>query len=178
MTHKILTASSFGHLVGAPVERVDVADWLAHLTSSEYRRCGPNAHVAAGVGAAEDGGRLWLQAETIGEVVLVHQYAGELVGARRCRLASISDVFTDLGRTTMHVVWDFSVEPFDEHSCEYVSDLAAIATDEFLAFIDDHGLDFEATAAAYSEAVEEHNALETASFAKSIERRALASGAS
>ena len=34
-----LTVSSFGHVINAPIEWIDLADWLANLTSSEYRRC-------------------------------------------------------------------------------------------------------------------------------------------
>ena len=90
-------------------------------------------------------------------------------------MASVSDVFTRLGQATVRVLWELSVEPLDEHSCEYVNRLSAIATDELLSFIEAHGIGVEAAAAAYAEAFEAHNELETASLAASIERRARAS---
>lgn len=172
----ILTASSFGHVVNVPIERVDVADWLSNLTSDEYRRCYPGAHIAAGLSWRERGGPLWIQTELIGERVLVHQYVGELVERRRCRLASRSVVVSALGRTTVRVLWELSVEPFDDSSCEYVNHLAAVATDELLSFTRAHGIGVETTAASYADAFETHNEHETASFAASIEHRALADG--
>lgn len=171
-----LTASSFGHIINAPIGSVDLAGWLANLTSSEYRRLHPGAHIAAGISPTEDGERTWIHVEMIGESLLVHEYVGEVIGRSSCRIASVSDVFMALGQATMRVLWELSVEPLDEHSCEYVNRLSASATDELLSFIDAHGIGVEAATAAYAEAFEAHNELETASLAASIERRARASG--
>ena len=75
----------------------------------------------------------------------------------------------------MRVLWELGVEPLDEHRCEYVNRLTAIATDELLSFFEAHGIGVEAAAATYAEAFEAHSELETASPAASIERRARAS---
>ena len=176
MAFNTLTASSFGHVVNAPIGWVDLAGWLTNLTSSEYRRLAPGAHIAAGTSPTDDGERLAIHVETIGETLLVHEYAGELIGRHSCRLASASDVITALGRNTMRVLWELGVEPLDEHSCEYVNHVTAIATDDLLSVIDADGIGLEAAAAAYAKALEAHNELETASLAASIERRAHASG--
>jgi hypothetical protein len=87
-------------------------------------------------------------------------------------MASVSDVFTALGQTTMRVLWELGVEPLDEQSCEYVNCLTAITTNEFHSFIHARGISLEAAATAYTEAFEAHLALETASLAASIEHRA------
>ena len=176
MAFKTFTTSSFGHVVHAPVGSVDLVDWLANLTSGEYRRLCAGPHIAAGTSPGEDGGQVWIQVEIIGGTLLVHQYVGELIDPRGCRMASVSDVFTAAGRTTVRVLWELGVEPLDEQSCEYVNGLTAVSSDEFLSFIDTRGIGIEAAGSAYTEALEAHNALETASIAASIERRVLASG--
>jgi hypothetical protein len=176
LTFNTLTASSFGHVVNVPIGWVDLADWLRNLTTSEYRRLSPGAHIAAGTSPTDDGERISIHVEMVGESLLVHQYVGERIGPHNCRMASMSDVFTARGQTMMRVLWELGVEPLDERSCEYVNRLTAIATDELLSFINAHGIGVEAAAAAYTEAFEAHNALETASLAASIERRAHASG--
>jgi hypothetical protein len=89
-------------------------------------------------------------------------------------MVSTSDVFSPLGRTTSHVVWDLSVQPLDEHSCEYINHVTGIATDDFLAFLDEHEIPFDQAAAARQEASAAHNEKETPLYAQSIERRALA----
>lgn len=75
-----LTSASFGHVINAPIGSVDVSDWLRNLTSSEYRRLAPAAHIAAGASPTDDGERIWVQVEMIGVSLLVHQYVGESMG--------------------------------------------------------------------------------------------------
>jgi hypothetical protein len=171
-----LAASSFGHVVNVPIGWVDLAGWLTNLTSGEYRRLAPRAHIAAGSSPTEEGERISIHVELIGGSLLIHEYVGELIGRRSCRLDSVSDVFTPLGQTTMHVVWELGVEPLDEQSCEYVNRLTAITTAELITFIDAQGIGVEASATAYAQALEAHNKLETATLAASIERRARACG--
>jgi hypothetical protein len=88
-------------------------------------------------------------------------------------MVSTSDVLSPLGRTSSHVVWDLSVESIDAESCEYINHVRVTPTNEFLAFLDEHGVSFERAAAAHQEASVAHNEHETALCAKSLERRAL-----
>ncbi|HEV7449867.1 MAG TPA: hypothetical protein VGO16_00440 [Pseudonocardiaceae bacterium] len=55
-------------------------------------------------------------------------------------------MFSPLGRTTLHVVWDLSVQPLDAHSCEYINHVMATATDAFLTLINEHGISLEQAA--------------------------------
>lgn len=173
MSDRTLSNSSFGHIINAPIERVDIADWLFHLSNPEYRRCCPPAHIAAGATTTDDGRPMSINVEMIGDSLAIQQYVAEITEPHHCRMVSTSDVFTPLGRTTFHVVWDLSVQPLDEQSCEYTNHVAATATDEFLAFLDEHGIPFAQAAAAREEAAAAHNEKETSLFAASIERRAL-----
>jgi len=110
--------------------------------------------------------------EMIGECLLVAQYVGEITDPHHCRMVSTSEFFSSLGRTTSNVVWDLSVEPLDEETCEYVNRIVATATDDFLGFIREHGIPFERAAAIRDRAAAAHNEQETSGFAESIERRA------
>lgn len=173
MSDRILAESAFCHIINAPIGRIDIADWLFHLPSAEYQRCGPPAHIAAGVSTSGDGIPMPVNVELIGDWLMVHKYVGEVTDAHHCRMVSTSDVFSPLGRTSSHVVWDLSVEPIDAQSCEYINHLRATPTDEFLAFLDQRGVPFQHAAAAHQEASVAHNEKETALCAESLERRAL-----
>lgn len=176
MSDRTLSQSSFSHIINAPIERVDIADWLLHLPNAEYQRCCPPAHIAAGTTTTDDGQPMSINVEMIGDSLLIQQYVGEVTDPDYCHMVSISDVFSRLGRTTTLVVWDLSVQPIDDHNCEYINHVTAIATEEFLAFINQHNIPFERAAAAHQDAACTHNEKETPLYARSIERRALASG--
>jgi hypothetical protein len=133
LSDRTLAESAFSHIINAPIGRVDIADWLFHLPSAEYQRCCPPAHIAAGVSTTDDGIPMSINVEVIGDSVMIQKYVGEITDADHCRMVSISDVFSPLGRTTSHVVWDLSVEPLDDQSCEFINHVKVTATDEFLA---------------------------------------------
>ena len=173
MPGRTLSDSCFSHIVNAPIERVDIADWLFHLTNDEYKRCCPPAHIAAGTTTTEDGRPMPINVETIGDSLMVHQYVVEVIGRNLCRLASTSDVFSAARRTTAQVVWELSVEPLDGVSCEYVNHLILTATDDLLALLDVHGIPLAESAAMHHEAAIAHNEKETPLLAESIERHAL-----
>jgi hypothetical protein len=173
MSGRALSDSCFSHIVNAPIERVDIVDWLLHLTNAEYQRCCPSAHIAAGTTTTDDGQPISINVETIGASLLIQQYLGEVTDPRRCRMVSTSDVFAPQGRTRARVVWELSVEPLDDESCEYVNHLTATATEDFLAFLEAHRIPFAQAAAVCDRAASAHNEQETPLVALSIERRAL-----
>ncbi len=48
LTDMVLVKTEKTAMIHAPVERVDIADWLLHLPDAEYQRCAPPDHIAAG----------------------------------------------------------------------------------------------------------------------------------
>ena len=46
--------SSFSAIINAPLDKVDIANWVFTLPDQEYQGCSP-AHVAAGFTTAPDG---------------------------------------------------------------------------------------------------------------------------
>ena len=62
----VLVESEKTATIHAPVERVDIADWLLHLPDAEYQRCAPPDHVAAGTTTTDDGRPMSINVEVIG----------------------------------------------------------------------------------------------------------------
>jgi hypothetical protein len=174
MPNPTIAESRFSHMINAPIEPVDIADWLLHLPNAEYQRCCPPAHIACGATTTDDGRPMSTNVELIGENLMIQQYVGEITDPDHCRMVSTSDVFTSAGRTKIQVVWDLSVESLDERSCEFTNHVLGIATDEFLATLAEHNITIEQAAATERAAASAHNEKETPFFAQSIERRALA----
>lgn len=172
MNEDTISESSFTAVVNAPIEKVDIAEWLFNLPDAEYQRCSP-AHIAAGTSRTEDGKRMSLNVEMIGGSIVVQHYVEDIAEKNHCRVISISDVFSPNGRTKVQVVWELSVKAIDEKSCEFTNHVHGDATPEFHAFLDQHGLPYESAKQARQLASTAHNRIETPLFAKSIERHAL-----
>jgi hypothetical protein len=170
-----LSISTVTHIINAPLEKVDIADWLFNLPDAEYQRCS-HAHIAAGHTTSDDGHPMSINVETIGEALMVQHFVAEVQEPHFCRLTSISDAITAKGRTKVHLLWELSAKKIDDHSCEYINHIHSTATDEFLTFIEKNGVTVEQARAARQQASDSHNREDTPNFAKSIERRSLSKG--
>jgi hypothetical protein len=175
MSNPTLFESSCTHEVDAPIEQVDIADWLAHLGNAEFRRCCVPDHVACGFTHTDNGRPMSVNVETIGPSLLIQQYVAEVFEPLRCRMVSVSDVFSLSGdRTESLVIWTLTVEPDDDQGCRLVNTVTSTATPRFLDFLQQHGQTIEQAAAARREAAADHNRRETPGYAASIARAAKA----
>ena len=170
---RTLSLSTVTATINAPIEKVNIAAWLLHLPDAEYQRCA-QAHIAAGSSTADDGRPLSINVETIGDAIVVQHYVAEIHEPHFCRMVSISDSISPAGRTKLQVVWELSVKKIDEHTCEYTNHIHSTALDQTLAFLKEHNIPFESAREARQRASHAHNLEETPTFAKSIERMALA----
>lgn len=173
MADNTLSLSTVTATINAPIEKVDIADWLLRLPDKEYQRCS-HAHIAAGSTTTDDGRPMSINVETIGDALMVQHYIAEVHEPHYCKMVSISDSITANGRTKVQVVWELSVKKIDDTSCEYSNHIHGSAIEESLAFFKAHGISLEQAAAARQKASDEHNREETPNFAKSLERKALA----
>ncbi len=169
---RTLSLSTVSATIDAPIEKVDIADWLFHLPDAEYQRCS-HAHIAAGTTTTDDGRPMSINVETIGDAFVVQHYVGEVREPHFCRMVSISDSISPAGRTKLQVVWELSVRKIDDQTCEFTNHIHSSAIDQTLAFLDEHGIPLEQARAVRQQASHAHNQEETPKFAKSIERRAL-----
>ena len=174
MTGRILSQSTFSHLIDVPIECIDIADWLFNLPEAEYQRCCPPDHIAAGATSTDNGRRMSINVEMIGETLMIQHYIGEVTEPYLCRMVSLSDAISANGRTKVHVLWELSVKPIGSTRCEYTNSVTATPTEEFFDFIKQHGISFEQASVARQAAGGDHNRRETPLFAASIARRALA----
>lgn len=159
-------------IINAPIEKVNIADWLLNLPDAEYQRCSVN-HIAAGATGTYDGQPMSINVEMIGEALVIQHYVATECRADYCRMLSQSDVISQNGRSKVQVLWELKATRIDDQHCEYTNEIHATATPEFLEFIDKHGITLAQAAAARQAASDLHNQEETPLFAKSIEAKAL-----
>jgi alkylhydroperoxidase/carboxymuconolactone decarboxylase family protein YurZ len=177
MADKILSQSAYAVVINAPIEWVDIADWLLNLPDAEYQRCAPPDHIAAGYTTSDDGRAMSINVEQIGSGLVIQHYIGTVTEKHHCHMVSNADVYTPHGRTKVQVIWDLSVKPIDAEHCEFTNSVLGLTTPEFLVFIEKNGMKLEQAAADRQAASSNHNSRETPLFAKSIERRARANNA-
>jgi hypothetical protein len=169
---RMLSNSTVTAIMHVPLEKVNIADWLLTLPDAEYQRCS-HAHIAAGTSTTDDGRTMSINVETIGDALIVQHYVAEVKEPALCRMVSISDAINKNGRTKVKVEWTLSARKIDDQTTEYTNYIHASATDEFMVFIQEHGITLEQAAAARQIASDAHNREETPNFADSIERQAL-----
>jgi hypothetical protein len=172
ISDRSLSNSTVTAIMQIALEKVNIADWLFTLPDAEYQRCS-HAHIAAGTNTTDDGRPMSINVETIGDALIVQHYVAEVKEPALCRMVSISDSITKNGRTKVKVEWTLSARKIDGQTTEYTNHIHASATDEFMAFIQEHGITLEQAAAARQAASDAHNREETPNFAASIERHAL-----
>jgi hypothetical protein len=71
MTDQILSKSAYTAVINAPIDWVDIADWLLNLPEAEYQRCAPPDHIAAGYTTTDDGRLMSINVEQIGERLVI-----------------------------------------------------------------------------------------------------------
>ncbi|MHB8285187.1 MAG: hypothetical protein ACYDD1_10970 [Caulobacteraceae bacterium] len=172
LTNKQLSSSAYRHIIYVPIEKVDIADWLFNLPEAEYQRCCPPDHISCGSTWTDDGVRMSINVEMIGQTLMIQHYVADVATPALCRMVSTSDAFTAHGRTRVQVIWTLSVKAIDERSCEYTNSVVAHPTAEFMEFITRNEISFEDAAAARQRDGGDHNSRETPLFAASIERKA------
>jgi hypothetical protein len=130
-------------VINAPIEKVDIADWLFKLSVAEYQRCCPPDHIACGATSTDDGKPMSIHVEMIGRTLMIQHYVAETATPTFCRMVSVSDAFMPNGRTRVQVIWTLGVKRIDDESCEYTNSVAAHPTAQFMKFIAEHKISFE-----------------------------------
>ncbi|UBM59483.1 hypothetical protein LAG90_02280 [Marinilongibacter aquaticus] len=167
-----LSASAVSAIINAPIEKVNIADWLLKLPDAEYQRCSVN-HIAAGITSNFEGRPMSINVEYVGTALVVQHYVFTVYRADYCRLLSVSDTITASGRSKVQVLWELRAEKIDENTSKYTNTIHATATPEFLEFMKEHNITLAQAAKARQDASDAHNHEETPLFAKSIENKAL-----
>ncbi|OKS88105.1 hypothetical protein [Mucilaginibacter polytrichastri] len=167
-----LSHSTVKAIINAPIEKVNIADWLFNLPDEEYQACS-SAHIAAGFTRTFDGTPMSINVETIGTALIIQHYVATEYRPDYCRMLSVSDAITTNGRSKVQVLWELKVTKLDDHTCEYDNEIHATATPEFLEYIKTHNISLAQAANERQIASDAHNHEETPLFAKSIEKKAM-----
>jgi hypothetical protein len=171
-TDMVLVHTTQSAIIHAPIDKVDVAEWLLNLPDAEYQRCAPPDHIAAGSTMTDDGQPMSINVEEVGGSLVVQHYVAEVHEALHCHMVSLSDLRTPLGWTKIQVIWDLSVTSLDAETCRLTNLVISHPTRAFLDDLNAAGQTFEQIAPSLQQAVEDHNRRETPLFAASIERKA------
>jgi hypothetical protein len=72
---RTLSLSTVTHIINAPLEKVDISDWLFNLSDAEYQSCSHlHTYIAAGTTTSDDGHPMRINVETIGEALMVQRF--------------------------------------------------------------------------------------------------------
>lgn len=71
LTDKLLSSSAYSHIIKLPIDRIDIADWLFNLPEEEYKRCCPPDHISCGTTSTDDGTRMSINVEMIGQTLMI-----------------------------------------------------------------------------------------------------------
>ena len=157
-------------VIHAPVDQIDIPEWLFTLTDEEYQQCSI-AHIAGAATRSPDGKRMSINVEMAGPGLMVQHWTEETAEKQHCRMVSLSDMFIQQQRSEMQLAWDMAVKPLSESNCEFTNSIFLFGTDALLAFFENGDAPPEQARDALQRALDAHNAEETPNFAKSIERR-------
>jgi hypothetical protein len=128
----ILSASTETATIHAPLEAIDIADWLRNLPDKEYQRCAPPDHKAAGYTTTDDGRPMSINVEMIGTGLVIQHYVYEIAEKQHCHMVSLSDVLTPRGWTTVQVIWDLSVKDNGDGTLQYTNSVTSHPTTDFM----------------------------------------------
>ena len=76
--HLLVSKSEATAKVEAPIESVDLAEWVLNLSDAEYQRCAPGEHLAAGRTTTDDGRPMSINVEEVGGSLAIQHYVAEI----------------------------------------------------------------------------------------------------
>jgi hypothetical protein len=171
MTGTLLVDTYCTASIPLELERLDLTDWLFTLSDADYRRSSTQ-HFAAGSSRSEDGRRMSINVERIGETLLFEHYAEDISEAHHCRVVSLSDFLNHrLGQATIHVTWELLVEPADPGGVTFTNRIIAHTTGALEELLDAAGVTVEMVRDSMHQNAAAHNAEETPLFARDITTR-------
>lgn len=169
----LITQSTATALIDAPLDKIDLTQWIFTLQEDEYCACSGD-HIAIGNGLAKDGKRMSVNVEEVAGNLLIQHYVEDTGKKDFCRLKSISDSFSNNNRTKLEVVWELKVEKLTETSCIFSNHVKIGFTEEFKTLLKNEGVtDYEPLKKGMGVHLAVHNADETPKFALNIEQKAL-----
>lgn len=171
---KAFTESTMTVVINAPLESIDLTEWLFTLKDHEYQACS-SAHIAGGNSISKEGKRMSINVEQIADNLLIQHYIEDIVQRNHCRVYSVSDSLSPAGRTSLGITWELKIKKISESSCEFSNHVIISLTNHFLDLLKKSNItDLEPIRNGMNHNLKAHNEEETPLFAKDIEAKALA----
>ncbi|MFC3158543.1 hypothetical protein SAMN05443633_1179 [Chryseobacterium arachidis] len=168
------TESTMTAVINAPLESINLTEWLFTLTDQEYKQCS-SAHIACGNSLSTEGKRMSINVEQIADNLLIQHYVEDVAEKDHCSVNSISDSLSPSGRTTLGIKWELKLAKISESSCELSNHVVVYLTEDFQESMKKLNIsDLDPIKNDMSAHLREHNQEETPLFAKDIESKALA----
>ena len=170
---EVLADSTTTALIHAPLEKINLTEWLFTLKDCEYQACSVS-HIAGGSSYSKDGKRMSLNVEMIADNLLVQHYVEDIGNKAHCRVNSISDSFSSFGKTKLGVTWELRVSKISDTTTEFSNRVIVLLTEEFSSLLKTAGvIDLSPIKQTMLTNAGAHNIEETPQFARDIERKAL-----
>ncbi len=159
-------------IINAPIEAINLGEWMFTISSEEYAACA-EGHQSAAQGQLPSGIRFSVNVEIVGGTFMVQHYVETISEKDHVLGVSPNTTFwqNDKDYVLAQISWELKVVKIDEHSCELTCRAASESENE--AFVNRF---HEATKdiPAENSPLQVHINEETPLFAKDIERKALA----
>ena len=159
-------------IIHAPIDRVDVSEWMFTITSEEYAACSKE-HQSAAQGRLPSGTRFSVNVERADSLLIVQHYIETVSERHRVVGFSPNSAFwmNDIDYAFAQVTWEVAVEKLDDEKCMLTC--SAFSESDNEAFVTTlHNALKEA--GSEKSPLQLHMEEETPLFAKDIERKALA----
>jgi hypothetical protein len=159
-------------IINAPLEAVNLGEWMFTITSDEYAACA-EGHQSAAQGKLASGKRVSVNVEIVSGMFMIQHYIENIAERSHVLAISPNTIFwlNDTNYVLTHITWELGVTIIDENSCELTC--SVISETENEAFVKRRQEAMKDLPANHNPA-QQHIDEETPLFAKDIERKALA----
>ena len=159
-------------IVNAPIESVNLGDWMFTITAEEYAACA-SGHQSAAQGQLASGKRFSVNLEVVGGTFMVQHYVEKV--ADRDHVVGFSPNTTfflnDTDCVFAQITWELKVAKLDDKSCELTCRVYGESDNEqFVAGLKKASEENPREKSALHLHIDEESPM----FAKDIERKALA----
>lgn len=159
-------------IINAPIEAINLGNWMFTISSEEYAACA-QGHQSAAQGQLPSGKRFSVNVEIVGGTFMVQHYVETI--SERDHVLGLSPNTTfwqnDKDYVLAQVSWELKVAKIDGHSCELTCRASSESDNEaFVNRLHEAMKDLPAE----NSPLQLHINEETPLFAKDIERKALA----
>src|SRR5260370_30265392 len=105
-------------VIHAPVDKIDIPEWLFTLTDEEYQQCSI-AHIACAATRSPDGKRMTINVEMAGSGLMVQHWTEETAEKQHCRLVSLSALIIQQQHRQRHARVDNALKPLCDRSLQF-----------------------------------------------------------